>query len=87
MKHVATPRFWACYAALPPEIKRSADRCFELLKRDPGHPSLHFKRIGPFWSARVSLRHRALAVEHNEQCVWFWIGDHAEYDQLIQRRF
>jgi hypothetical protein len=56
---------------------------FELLKRDPSHPSLQFKKVGRFWSARVGLRYRALAAETQGAYVWFWIGSHAEYDHLV----
>jgi hypothetical protein len=30
------------------------------------------------------LHYRALAIEDGDAFVWFWIGTHAEYDQLIQ---
>jgi hypothetical protein len=33
-------------------VKLQADRCFELLKAEPRHPLLYFKKIGKFWSAR-----------------------------------
>ncbi len=60
-----------------------ADKCFELLQADPRHPSLRLKKVGAFWSVRVGLRYRALAREHAEGLVWFWIGPHDLYDQLI----
>jgi hypothetical protein len=28
----------------------------------------------------------ALAVEEADDVVWFWIGHHAEYDQLVAGR-
>jgi hypothetical protein len=84
MKHRATPRFWACYRALPEEVRHLADRGYELLKADPRHPSLHFKKIGQLWSARVGLHYRALAVEAGDEMMWVWIGTHAEYDRLIR---
>lgn len=68
---------------LPESVRRGADQCFALLKRDPRHPSLHFKKVGRFRSARVGLRHRALGVESQDDVVWFWIGSHADYDKLI----
>jgi hypothetical protein len=37
-----------------------------------------------FWSARVGLRYRALAVEDDDGLVWFWIGSHAEYDAFVR---
>ncbi len=83
MTHRASPRFWARYHALPPDVRRLADDNFKLLKSDPRHPSLHFKRVGRYWSVRVGLRYRALAVESDDALVWFWIGSHADYDALI----
>ena len=83
MKHIATPRFWQGYRQLPEEIRQLADRCYEMLRQDPYHPSLHFKKVGRFWSVRVGLHYRALAIEQGADVVWFWIGTHAEYDKLI----
>jgi hypothetical protein len=86
MKHRASPRFWRLYRALPQEIQQLADRGYQMLLQDPRHPSLHFKRIGRVWSARVGLHHRALAAVRNEDIVWIWIGTHAEYDLLLRRK-
>lgn len=86
MNHRATPRFWQAYHALPAEVRDLADAAYALLKRDVRHPSLHFKKVGRFWSARVGAHHRALAVQHEETFVWFWIGRHDEYDRLIGAR-
>jgi len=47
--------------ALPPEIQRLARKKFRLWLRDPAPPSLRFKKVGLFWSARVGANHRALA--------------------------
>jgi hypothetical protein len=63
-------------------VRKLADRSFAQLKADPKHPSLHFKKIGTIWSARVGLHYRALATEVGEDRAWFWIGTHAEYDRL-----
>ena len=56
---------------------------FDLLKRDPRHPSLQFKKVGKYWSVHVGLRYRALAVQTDDTFVWFWIGPHADYDRII----
>lgn len=85
MKHFASPQFWQLYARLPEDIQQLADKNYALLKANPQHPSLHFKQVGRFWSARVGLGHRVLAVEIPEGLVWFWIGSHAEYDRLLKR--
>lgn len=65
-------------------MRELADKNFELLRNDPRHPSLRFKKVGAFWSARVGLSYRALARERDEGFVWFWIGDHTGYERLIQ---
>jgi|UniRef100_UPI0037840ED8 hypothetical protein len=85
MKHRATSKFWQSYDQLPAKIQSLADDNFELLKSNPRHPSLHFKRVGRFWSARVGDHYRAVAVEDGSDFAWFWIGHHSEYDRLIQR--
>jgi hypothetical protein len=83
LTHHASPDFWACYRALPAAVRELADQAYEHLKRDPRHPSLHFKKVDRYWSARVGSHHRALAVEAPDGLVWFWIGTHAEYDKLL----
>jgi len=60
LTHHASPEFWTCYNALPVPIREQADKAFELLKANPKHPSLHFKKVGRFWSARVGLHYRAV---------------------------
>ena len=84
MKHFASRSFWEGYDRLPRHIRDLADKNFALLKQDPRHSSLQFKKVGRFWSARVGLRYRALAVDADGDLVWFWIGSHADYDALIR---
>lgn len=85
MRHRVTRKFWSFYNGLPVETRKLADENFQLLRQDSSHPSLHFKKVGRFWSARVGIRHRVLAVEDGSDVVWFWIGRHDEYRQLIDR--
>jgi hypothetical protein len=82
--HRATPSFWYLYRGLPRDVQQLADACYKLLRQNSRHPSLHLKKIGRFWSVRVGLHYRALAVEDGSDLVWFWIGSHAEYDGLIK---
>jgi hypothetical protein len=84
MKHLTVPSFWKDYASLPLNIQALADKNFALLKENPKHPSLHFKKIDKYWSVRVGLNYRSLAVEVEEGLLWFWIGNHAMYDRMIK---
>ncbi|MGH9962060.1 MAG: hypothetical protein ACREBC_33850 [Pyrinomonadaceae bacterium] len=83
MNHHAAPDFWLCYRSLPQDIRKLADQAYERLKQNPRHPSLRFKRVGRFWSARVGAHYRAVAVEAADGFVWFWVGTHAEYNKLL----
>ena len=64
-------------------IRELADKNYALLKENPKYPSLHFKKVGDYWSVRVRIRYRALGVEIDEGVLWFWIGSHADYDKLV----
>ena len=63
LKHAALAEFWLHYQRLPLDVQQLADEKFELLKPNPRHPSLHFKKIGELWSVRVGLHYRALALD------------------------
>ncbi|MBV8708385.1 MAG: hypothetical protein JO028_14435 [Acidobacteriaceae bacterium] len=89
MIHRTNEDFWQDYWALPAHIRARADKQYALLRANPAHPSLHFKKVGvreglEIWSARVTLQYRALALKYPNAYVWYWIGEHDVYDVLIQ---
>lgn len=84
--HRATGRYWRCYHELPSRVQERADAAFALLRADPRHPSLRLKRVGDFWSARIDIAHRALAVADGDDFIWVWIGTHDDYNRLIRSR-
>jgi len=83
VKHFASPAFWEAYGKLPENVRALADKNYALLKENPRHPSLQFKKVGRFWSVRVGSRYRALAVQVDEDLLWFWIGSHSDYDAIV----
>ena len=68
-----TAAFRKSLARLPESVQRVARQNFSLLKENPAHPSLHFKKIGKLWSARVGITYRALAVEDDADFIWVWV--------------
>jgi hypothetical protein len=87
VKSRATPRFWAAYRDLPPEIQQAARKAYQLFRENSHHPSLQFKKVhqqDPIYSARVTLGCRALGLLENDEIAWFWIGTHAAYDRLLE---
>jgi mRNA-degrading endonuclease RelE of RelBE toxin-antitoxin system len=84
MAHFTHPSFWKTYHALPPGIRDLADKNFDLLKANPQHPSLRFKKVGRFWSARVGIYYRAVALEIPDGFLWIAIVPHGEYDRITR---
>ena len=82
----ATARFRTSLARLPESVQQVAHQNFALLKTNPAHPSLHFKKVGELWSARVGINYRAIAVEDGADFIWVWIGPHDEYRRLIKQQ-
>jgi len=71
---------------LPPSIQKIAREKFNLWKNTPFHPSLKFNCVnvsGGIWSICINLDYRALGVKKNDEIVWFWIGNHREYEKMI----
>jgi hypothetical protein len=48
MRHFASRAFWQAYRNLPEQVRALADKNYALLKDNPAHPSLQFKKIGRF---------------------------------------
>lgn len=87
MQSVTTERFRECYAKLPGYIQEATRKAYYLWNDDPAHPAVQFKQIHstrPIFSARVTLSYRALGIRQDNTMIWFWVGSHAEYDQLIR---
>lgn len=82
--HKANSRFWKNLEQLPEDMQALARKNFSLLKINPQHPSLHFKKVGKFWSVRIGLNYRALAIEEGNDFIWVWIGTNDEYEKLIK---
>lgn len=88
MRSFTRGSFWNAYHLLPNQVKRQARNAYILFQGNPNHPSLNFKRVGrrqPVYSVRVSASYRALGVMEQNDIIWFWIGSHQEYDQLLRR--
>lgn len=88
MRSRGTKQFRKLLEQLPGAIQEQADRAYKLWRTDPYHPSLQFKRVSqrqPIYAVRVGIGYRAVGLLEKIQIHWFWIGSHAEYDQLLKR--
>lgn len=88
LKSVTTDRFRKAFANLPEEVKEKARKSYNLWKQNNYYPGLHFKQIHneqQIFSVRVGLSYRALGIRQKDTLIWFWIGSHQEYNNLISR--
>ena len=59
------------YNHLPNFTQKLADKNFKILKTNPKHPSLHFKKVKQYWTVRVGIHYQALAVGVSDGVLWF----------------
>ena len=86
MKSRATPSFWKLYRQLPRPVRQRTVKAYRLWRENPQHPSLRFKRVDPeepIYSVRVGLNYPAVGWFEQDTIVWFWIGNHQDYDRLL----
>ncbi len=87
MNSRTTERFRRTFALLPETIRKQARAAYRLFRDNARHPSLQFKKVHPHlpvYSVRVNLEYRAVGVLRNDDIVWFWIGTHKEYEQVLR---
>jgi hypothetical protein len=73
---------------LPASVQEQEIKACELWLLDPYHRSLQLRRISqrqPIYSAYVSLNYRVHSFLKDDRIYSFWIGAHAEYDELTKR--
>lgn len=88
MRSKITERFRKCFNRLPPQIQEQARTAYNKFKENPKHPSLRFKSVHKtqaIYSVRVNRQYRALSIKDRDTLIWFWIGDHEDYDELLKQ--
>ena len=87
MNSRTSERFRLAFGRLPVRVQKRARAAYRLFRQDPSHPSLRFKQVHPsrsIYSVRIGLAYRALGVRDGDDVIWFWIGSHADYDELVR---
>ena len=88
MRSRTTRRFRKAFSHLPEPIKDRTREAYRRFSENPDHPGLRFKRVHstePIYSVRITRDYRALGIREGDTVIWFWIGSHADYDDLISR--
>lgn len=94
-RNVRTQQFKTLYGQLPERIQQLAVGAFTLFCRDPSHASLRRHELDDnkrgnhrksSISVAVSMQYRAIYVEDGNDNVWYWIGNHGDYDTFTGRK-
>jgi hypothetical protein len=83
-----TQAFRTALAQLPAQVRQQAREAYKLFRQNPFHPSLRWKHVHstkPIYSVRIGRGYRAVGIRSADEVIWFWIGSHADYDQLLAR--
>lgn len=86
MQSQTTERFWKCFNRLPLNVQLKAKNAYSVWHENQNHPSLNFKQVHPtksIYSVRIGLNYRAIGVKEESTMIWFWIGTHEEYNNII----
>jgi mRNA-degrading endonuclease RelE of RelBE toxin-antitoxin system len=88
VKSRITDRFRQAFGSLPEQIREQTRQAYRQFKENPGQPSLRFKKVHPslpIYSARIGKTYRAVGQLDGDTIIWFWVGSHAEYNQLLSQ--
>jgi hypothetical protein len=86
LRSVTTTRFRKAFAKLPNNVQERARQAYQLWKLNNNHPGLHFKQIHKeqlIYSVRIGLSYRAVGIIEKDTIIWFWIGSHEDYNNLV----
>lgn len=77
-------RFWKCYRKLPKHIRKEARKAKESIL---SKSSLQKGTFYPsnFFFAYISKDYPAVGIQQNNQIIWFWLGSHNDYDNLLKK--
>lgn len=88
MKSKTTKTFWKLLNALPLEVQQQAWDSYRAWQTDLWNSRFEFKPVHPsqpFYSVRINYSYRAVGIRNQEEIVWFWIGSHSDYNNLLNR--
>ena len=87
MISITSDRFWKCYKVLPEQIRKEAKRYIEFLEITliiQAFILSEFIQPDQF-SLFITKDYHALGILQNNEIIWFWIGSHDDYDNLLKQ--
>lgn len=87
MRSRTTEGFRQSLARLDESGRRQARAAFLRFQADPGYPGLRYKKVHPerpIYSVRIGRSRRAVGVVSGDEILWFFLGEHEEYERLLR---
>jgi len=84
-----TQRFRKLFVGLSKAVRKQVKEAYAQFRRNPYHPSLHFKRVHntrPIYLIGITKNYRAVGIQQDDEIIWFWIGSHSKYSRLLKHR-
>lgn len=79
--------YWDSFEDLPDDVRKLAEKNYQLWKDNPKNPGLRFKQVHPtepVFSFRVGMKHRTVGVEAPDgKVVWFWVGSFDTFKRQV----
>lgn len=79
--------YWDTFEDLPEEVKKLAEKNYNLWRESKNAPGLRFKQIHktlPIYSFRVGMKHRTVGIEAKDgKLAWFWVGSFESFKKAI----
>ena len=78
--------YWDSMEKLPEEVRKQAEKTYNLWRENPKDPMLRFKKIHPsqpIFSFRVGIAYRTIGVESGDKLLWFWVGSFDEFGKGV----
>ena len=80
--------YWASFEDLPEDVKKLAEKNYNLWRESHNTPGLRFKQIHktqPIYSFRVGMKHRTVGIEAPDgKVAWFWVGSFNSFKATIK---
>jgi hypothetical protein len=83
--------FRSLFEKLPSQIKKLAKAAFKQFLVNPSHPSLRHHPLEDndkgrhrknSFSVSITMQYRAIYVVDGKVNVWYWIGNHNDYENF-----
>jgi hypothetical protein len=94
-RNVRTDEFRKLFERLPSRIQNLARLAYQRFLQDPGHNSLRRHELEDSDKGRhrkgsisfsITLQYRAICVIDEGVNVWYWIGNHNDYENFIGKK-